>query len=93
MAGEYEALAKILSSHPQGAKILKNFERLSGALSSEDGKELTGMIAGAGGDAMKDAARAAMSGDADRAKTMVSQLLSTPEGARLAAKLIDIMKE
>ena len=93
MAGEYEALAKILSSHPQGAKILKNFDRLNGALSSEDGKELTGMIAGAGGDAMKDAARAAMSGDADRAKTMVSQLLSTPEGARLAAKLIDIMKE
>ena len=42
-------------------------------------------------DAIKNAAAAAASGDQDQARVLLSTLLSSPEGAQLAAKIIEVV--
>ena len=49
------------------------------------------MLASDGGDAIKNAAAAAASGDQDQARVLLSTLLSSPEGAQLAAKIIEVV--
>ena len=49
------------------------------------------MLAGNGGDALKEAAMAAYKTDKDPARVLVSSLLSTKDGASLIAKLIEVI--
>lgn len=92
MSNDYENLAKIILSTPQGARISEGFDKLNTFLSSKEGTEMLSILANGGTDAVKDAARAAIDGDGERAKNAVSALLSSKEGAALAAKILEIMR-
>ena len=91
MQNDYENLAKVLMASPQGAKIVKSLDKLNSVVSTESGRQLIAMLASDGGDAIKNAAAAAASGDQDQARVLLSTLLSSPEGAQLSAKIIEVV--
>ncbi|MBU5433852.1 hypothetical protein [Intestinimonas sp. MSJ-38] len=91
MQNDYENLAKVLMASPQGAKIVKSLDKLNSVVNTESGRQLIAMLASDGGDAIKNAAAAAASGDQDQARVLLSTLLSSPEGAQLAAKIIEVV--
>lgn len=91
MQNDYENLAKVLMASPQGAKIVKSLDKLNSVVNTESGRQLIAMLASDGGDAIKNAAVAASSGDQDQARVLLSTLLSSPEGAQLAAKIIEVV--
>ena len=91
MQNDYENLAKVLMASPQGAKIVKSLDKLNRVVNTESGRQLIAMLASDGGDAIKNAAAAAASGDQDQARVLLSTLLSSPEGAQLAAKIIEVV--
>ena len=91
MPNEYENLAKVLMASPQGAKIVKSLDKLNAIVNTDSGRELIGMLASEGGDAIKNAAAAAANGDQDQARVLLSTLLQSPEGAQLAAKIIEVI--
>lgn len=91
MQNDYENLAKVLMASPQGAKIVKSLDKLNSVVNTESGRQLIAMLASDGGDAIKNAATAAASGDQDQARVLLSTLLSSPEGAQLAAKIIEVV--
>ena len=91
MQNHYENLAKVLMASPQGAKIVKSLDKLNSVVNTESGRQLIAMLASDGGDAIKNAAAAAASGDQDQARVLLSTLLSSPEGAQLAAKIIEVV--
>lgn len=91
MQNDYENLAKVLMASPQGAKIVKCLDKLNSVVNTESGRQLIAMLASDGGDAIKNAAAAAASGDQDQARVLLSTLLSSPEGAQLAAKIIEVV--
>ena len=90
MPNEYENLAKVLMASPQGAKIVKSLDKLNAIVNTDSGRQLIGMLASEGGDAIKNAAAAAANGDQDQARVLLSTLLQSPEGAQLAAKIIEV---
>lgn len=91
MPSEFENLAKVLMASPQGAKIVKSLDKLNAVVGSDGGKELINMLASDGGDAIKQAASAAATGDQDQARVLLSALLQNPQGAQLAAKIIEVL--
>lgn len=91
MQNDYENLAKVLMASPQGAKIVKSLDKFNSVVNTESGRQLIAMLASDGGDAIKNAAAAAASGDQDQARVLLSTLLSSPEGAQLAAKIIEVV--
>ena len=91
MPNEYENLAKVLMASPQGAKIVKSLDKLNAIVNTDNGRQLIGMLASEGGDAIKNAAAAAANGDQDQARVLLSTLLQSPEGAQLAAKIIEVI--
>ena len=90
MPTDYEALAKMLISSPQGGRIIRGLDKFNAAISSENGRQPLNMLAGSGGDAVKNAARAAAAADRDQARILLSSLLSSKEGAALASKIIEL---
>lgn len=90
MPTDYEVLAKMLINSPQGGKIIRGLDKFNAAISSESGRQLLTMLAGSGGDAVKNAARAAAAADKDQARILLSSLLSSKEGAALASKIIEL---
>lgn len=78
-------------SSPQGAKIIQTLDKLSTVASSPNGKQLITMLAGKGGDALKNAAAAANATDKDPARVLLSTLLSSKDGASLIAKVIEVI--
>lgn len=91
MPNEYENIAKMLMGSPQGSKIIKSLDKLNSVIATDSGQQLISMLAGSGADSVKSAAQAALSGDKDQARILISTLLSTKEGAQLAAKLIEVL--
>ena len=91
MPNEYENLAKVLMASPQGAKIVKSLDKLNAIVNTDSGRQLIGMLACEGGDALKNAAGAAANGVQDQARVLPSTLLQSPEGAQLAAKIIEVI--
>lgn len=91
MQNDFENLAKVLMASPQGAKIVKSLDKLNSVVNTESGRQLIAMLASDGGDAIKNAAAAAAGGDQDQARVLLSTLLSSPEGAQLAAKIIEVV--
>lgn len=89
---DMEGLVRSLLSSPQGAKVVGNMDKLRGFVESAEGRALMQQLGGAGGDALKSAAAAAASGDRDGAAKLVSTLMSSPEGARLAMSIMNLMK-
>lgn len=90
---DYEALAKALLNTPQGAKVLGNLDQISEVLNKPESRKLLGMLAGGGGDALKKAAGAAVKGDNDVAKNLLSTLLSTREGTEMARQIMEIINK
>ncbi len=82
---------KSADGQPQGAKIVKSLDKLNAIVNTDSGRQLIGMLASEGGDAIKNAAAAAANGDQDQARVLLSTLLQSPEGAQLAAKIIEVI--
>ena len=59
MPNEYESMARILMSSPQGAKIVKGLDKLNSTASSPAGKQLMQLLAGGGTDLVKTACETA----------------------------------
>lgn len=91
MPGEIENMARSMMSSPQGLKIIKGLDQYNTAMNSEPGRQLIAMLAGSGGDALKAAAVAATKASKDPGKALISSLLSTKDGAALAAKVIEVI--
>ncbi len=91
MPSEYENMAKNIMSSPQGLRIIQSLDKLSAMAASQSGRQLISMLAGNGGDALKEAAKASDKTDKDPARVLVSSLLSTKDGASLIAKLIEVI--
>ena len=90
MANEYESMARILMSSPQGAKIIKGRDKLNSGASSPAGKPLLQLLAGGGTDLLKTACDAAAKADRDAGRVLLSNLMTTKEGTALVAKFIEV---
>lgn len=91
MVGEIENVARSVMSSPQGVKIIKGLDKYNAAMNTEPGKQLIAMLGGAGGDALKAAAAAAVSAAKDPGRMLLQNLLSTKDGAALAGKVIEVL--
>ena len=78
MPNEYENLAKVLMASPQGAKIVKSLDKLNAIVNTDSGRQLIGMLASEGGDAIKNAAAAAANGDQDQARVLLLHVIAEP---------------
>jgi len=93
MANEMELLARALLASKDGGKIISNLEKFQRILDTPEGKRLLANLAGNGGDALKKAAIEAKNGDENAAKTLLSSLLKTKDGAALLSQIIDAVRE
>ena len=91
MHGEIENAARSMMSSPQGMKIIKGLDKYNAAMNTEGGRQLIAMMAGSGSDALKSAAQMAMNAPKDPGRALLQSLLSSKEGAALAAKVIEVM--
>lgn len=91
MPGEIENVARSMMSSPQGMKIIKGLDKYNAAMNTESGRQLIAMMAGSGGDALKTAAQAAIHTQKEPGRVLLQNLLSSKEGASLAAKVIEVM--
>lgn len=91
MPGEIENVARSMMSSPQGMKIIKGLDKYNAAMNTEGGRQLIAMVAGTGSDALKAAAQAALHAPKDPGRVLLQNLLSSKEGAALAAKAIEVM--
>lgn len=91
MPGEIENVARSMMSSPQGIKIIKGLDKYNAAMNTENGKQLISMLAGSGSDALKQAAQAALQASRDPGRVLLQHLLSSKDGAALAAKAIEVM--
>jgi hypothetical protein len=60
-------------------------------MNTEGGRQLIAMMAGSGSDALKAAAQAALHAHKDPGRALLQNLLSSKDGAALAAKVIEVM--
>lgn len=91
MPGEIENIARSMMSTPQGLKIIKVLDQFNAAMNTESGRQLILLLSGSGGDALKAASASAAKAPKDNGKALISALLSTKEGAALAAKVIEVI--
>jgi hypothetical protein len=91
MPGEIENAARSMMSSPQGMKVIKVLDQFNAAMNTENGRQLIQMLASDGGDALKAAAKSAISARRDPGRALLHSLLNTQEGASLAAKIIEVM--
>ncbi len=91
MPGDIENAARSMMSSPQGMKIVKGLDLYNTAMNTEGGRQLINMMAGSGGDALKNAAKAAARAQRDPGRALLQNLLSSKDGAALAAKVIEVM--
>ena len=91
MPGEIENIARSMMSSPQGIKIIRILDQYNSVMNTEPGRQLIEMLAGAGGDTLKSAAKAAVAAPKDPGKALLSALLSSKEGTAFAAKIIEVI--
>ncbi len=90
MAYDLEALGMLLS---RSGKSTGSFDKYKALLDTPEGKKVLQNLSGEGGDALKKAAGEAAKGDADAAKKLIMNLLSTKEGAALAKQIMELSKQ
>ena len=88
--GEIDKAAKQMLNTPQGIRIIALLDKLNRISGTESGKQLMDMLAGTGGDVIKQSAQAAKGAKSDRARAFVGNMMKTREGAALLAKIIEI---
>ncbi len=91
MSNQLESLARSFLASSKGS--IPNMEKYMGILDSAEGKKLLQALSANGGDALKQSAQQAASGDAAATKRLISSLLSSKEGAALAAQVMAISKK
>ena len=83
-------ITSAIFSSPQSGTILRNMEAIINAINSAEGRRLLRHLGGAGSDALRNAA--ASSADApNAAKTLISGLVSDPEGSALISELFAVI--
>lgn len=92
MPNDLEAIAKTLLNSPQGSEVLGNYDKIRDYMNKPEGKQILSMLSGKNGDAVKSAAAAAARGDQETAKRLLTSVLSTPDGAKLAKIILEMMK-
>ena len=60
-------------------------------MSSENGRQLLGMLADTSSEVLRNAAKTAVGATRDQGRALISALLSTKEGAAIVAKVIEIL--
>ncbi|MCX7615390.1 MAG: hypothetical protein N2Z65_06515 [Clostridiales bacterium] len=93
MPNQYDSIANLLSNIPQGEKVLKNLDKLSAIMNSDEGKQFASIIKKEDTETIKGALSAAMDGNRESAKQMVASLLSSKEGVQVASKIAEILGE
>lgn len=91
MSGEIENAARSMMASPQGVKIIKGLDKYNTIMNTEAGRQLISMIASTGSDALKLAAQAALASGKEPGRALLQNLLSTKDGAALAAKVIEVI--
>lgn len=89
---EYESIAKSLLNSESGGKILKNMDKITALLKTEQGKKLVTSLASSNPELLKKAMGAIMSNDKALAKKIISELMSDKENADFAERLLSIIE-
>jgi len=90
---DLEGFLGTLLSNPNNAKTLGDLEKYKSLLGSPEGKALLSQLSGNQRTALTKAAQDASQGDTDSARKLISSLLSTPDGMKLAKSIMDMMKK
>ncbi len=93
MANDLETLLKQLADQPQAKKAIGDIDKYKSLIDSKEGKALLGGISDSGKETIKQAASAAAAGNADSAKRLIMNMLSTPEGSALAKQAMQLYKK
>ena len=91
MATDLEAMLKLMLRSRQDPKLAASLEKLGALLESPDGEVLARAMAAGGADTLKAASEAMLRGDKAAARSAMTKLLSTKEGAAAAEKLADLL--
>ena len=91
MQGDIDSIAKSVMQSPQGLKIISGLDKFNNAMSSESGKQVLAMLAGPTSDTLKNAATAASAARKDHGRILLSNLLSSKDGAALVGKIIEVL--
>lgn len=91
MQNAFENTAKSFMTSPQGIRIIKGLDKYNAAMNTPAGKQLLTMMAGSGSDALKSAAQASLNAQKDPGRALLQNLLSSKDGAALAAKVIEVL--
>ena len=92
-AMELENMLKLALRVKKDPKIAASLEKLGDFMESPEGIRFSQMIASGGADSIKAASEAMARGDKNAAKSAMSKLLSTKEGAAFASKLADVVSK
>ncbi|MBR6555896.1 MAG: hypothetical protein IKT60_00545 [Clostridia bacterium] len=83
-------ITRAIFSSPQSGAILRNMENIINAINSTEGRRLLRHLGNSGSDALRCAAAA--SADApNAAKTLISGLVSNPDGSALISELFAVI--
>ncbi len=72
---------------PEAASLLKNKEAVAGLMNSPDTKKLMEMLNQSAGGGLKNAADAAMKGDASALMGLMQQVMGSKEGAAVVERI------
>lgn len=93
MEKDFEALARSLLGNSQCGKSAANIDKYAKILSSPEGKKIVSNLTSDGGEVLKKAASGMKNGDMNAAKSVLSSIMSSKEGAELVSKIIDASKQ
>lgn len=88
---EIEDLLRSITHQTGNPDALQTAERIRSALSTQEGQQAAQQIIQKYSGTLENAAFMAQSGNLDGAKKSVQHLMTTPEGARLAAQIAKMM--
>lgn len=83
-------ITRAIFSSPQSGVILRNMETVINAINSAEGRRLLLHLSGSGSDALRKAAASATDAP-NAAKTLISCLVSDPEGSALISELFAVI--
>ncbi len=88
MSNELESLARGLAEGIGGKGAGINIDGLARILASDSGKRVVASLLADGGENVKHAAQSAQNGDMSGVQNIISQIGSTPDGAKLLSEII-----
>ena len=91
MNNNYESFAKTLLGGANGGKVLKNLDKISALLKTEQGKKVISSIASGNPELVKKAVQAIASNDKASARKILSELMADEQSAQFAEKLMEII--